>query len=201
MSRSRSNTGWDDGVSAKTDEGAYLNELLDVLRISVLSRGALDALPRIPVRVIREVTVSIHRRERRSHGGLRGMARLDATERDSPFRLANKVKHARAGRVDVANGRCGGHYSISPTSIRYGPQWTWTNPACSTCRTARTESDDMRKSGGNCALVTRSEGRGGREGTHEELLVLGGLDGALLGEALDDGDGFVELCLGHCGSR
>ena len=36
-----------------------------------------------------------------------------------------------------------------------------------------------------------------RETTYEELLILGGLDGALLGEALDDGDGLLELGLGH----
>ena len=37
--------------------------------------------------------------------------------------------------------------------------------------------------------------------TYEELLVLGGLDGALLGKALDDGDGLLELGLGHLCSR
>ena len=33
--------------------------------------------------------------------------------------------------------------------------------------------------------------------TYVELLLLSGLDGALLGEALDDGDGLVELGFGH----
>ena len=35
--------------------------------------------------------------------------------------------------------------------------------------------------------------------TYVELLLLSGLNGALLGEALDDSDGFVELGLGHGG--
>ena len=33
--------------------------------------------------------------------------------------------------------------------------------------------------------------------TYVELLLLSGLDGTLLGEALDDGDGLVELGFGH----
>ena len=35
--------------------------------------------------------------------------------------------------------------------------------------------------------------------TYEELVVLGGLDGAVLGEALDDLGGLVELGFGHGG--
>ena len=41
--------------------------------------------------------------------------------------------------------------------------------------------------------------RSRRANTYEELLLLRGLDGAVLREALDDGDGFVELGLGHGG--
>jgi hypothetical protein len=33
--------------------------------------------------------------------------------------------------------------------------------------------------------------------THEKLIVLRGLDGPVLGQALDNLDGFVELGLGH----
>ena len=155
------------------------------------------------LRVIREATVSI----RRPRSALtRWAARDGATGRDSPLCLANKVEHAGARRVDVANGGCGGagsgswhksavHQMIESTAAAS------TNPACSTCRTARSEGGRVGESGGNGALVTRSESDAAQqgEGTHEELLLLGGLDGALLGEALDDGDGLVELCLGHRG--
>ena len=72
-----------------------------------------------------------------------------------------------------------------------------TNPACSTCRTAGGIGEGGK--GGHDALVNTAYEVGWAAETHEELLVLGGLDGALLGEALDDGDGLVELCLGHRG--
>ena len=111
------------------------------------------------LRVIREATVSI----RRPRSALtRWAARDGATGHDSPLCLANKVEHAGARRVDVANGGCGGaasgswHKSAVHQMIESTPAAS-TNPACSTCRTARSEGGRVGESGGNGALVTRSE--------------------------------------------
>jgi hypothetical protein len=96
---------------------------------------------------------------------------------NSPFGLSYEVKHARASSVNVSDSRCPISFSMDHKATA-----VCAYPVCSDYRTRRMVS-------------TESEARG--DATHVELVILGWLEGAVLGEALDDLGCFVELCFRH----